>query len=125
MNTHFLTKALLTMGGLAVLAAPQASYASLQFCNRTNSQLSLAVGYIANSVWTSGGWWNVTPGSCVTPISGNLTNRYYYYHAHSSGGGSWDGDYTFCTTNSAFTISGDENCSGRGYETTGFRQIDT
>ena len=41
------------------------------------------------------------------------------------GGGSWDGQVFMCTRDETFTIFGVEDCLARGYERTGFFEIDT
>ncbi len=130
MNANFFVK---TLGSASVVcislfAFPQASEASLRFCNNTGITIQLAIGYAdgnQNTRWTSRGWYNIPPGECATPISGNLQNRYYYYYAEDTGDGVWRGDYTFCTKSEAFTIHGDQNCRSRGYEQRGFRRVDT
>ncbi|MFT7593535.1 MAG: hypothetical protein ACI8R4_000848 [Paracoccaceae bacterium] len=73
----------------------------------------------------SEGWWNIAAGDCKTPIRGDLKNRYYYYMTKSKGWNFWDEKFRFCTTSDAFTITGDEDCAGRGYDSNHFRKIDT
>src|SRR5690606_13414525 len=52
--------------------------------------------------------------------------RYYYlYAADDIGGGTWDGSVFMCTRDESFTIFGVEDCLARGYERTGFFEIDT
>ena len=63
----------------------------------------------------SEGWWNIKAGDCSTPIGGDLKNRFYYYLAKSKGWSFEDENFRFCTTSKAFTINGDEECTGRGY----------
>ena len=97
----------------------------LTFCNETEFVQAISVGYKGDEGFTSEGWWNADPGECVTPISGALKTRYYYYRAEVDGG-DFDGEnYYFCTTPEAYTIVGDENCDGRGYDRESFREIDT
>jgi len=40
-------------------------------------------------------------------------------------GGEWSGPAFMCTYEKQFTIKGIENCVKRGYERTGFSEIDT
>lgn len=98
-------------------------HAELTFCNKSPSQLVVAVGYHSNNVWKSKGWWNIAPNECATPLGGSLNKTHYYYYAKDAAGGKWEGNHYFCTTSSKFTIAGDENCSGRGYNSTGFKEI--
>ncbi len=111
---------------LAALAGalPTAAATGLEICNETEVLQSVAIGYKGGRDWTSEGWWNIEPGDCATLVTGGLTKRYYYYHAFSSQGFASQ-NYVFCTKDKAFTIVGDTDCEGRGYETTRFREIDT
>jgi len=53
-------------------------------------------------------------------------SRYFYlYIADDIGGGAWDGDNFMCTRDETFTIFGTEDCLARGYERTGFFEVDT
>lgn len=115
----------------AVLMAPllpAVAQAGLEVCNQTNVNRWLAVGYMddTNETWTSEGWWELEPGSCVTPIEGDLTRQHYYYRAEDPNEQfEGDPDYTFCTVNDAFTIVGDQDCESRDYKTTAFLEVDT
>lgn len=112
---------------LATCAAftPGIALAGLEICNQTSDQQSVAIGYQQDDQWTSEGWWNIPAGECREPVTGDLKTRYYYLHA-SAPGRTYNGEgYTFCTQTGVFTIVGDENCGGRGYDTSNFTQIDT
>lgn len=99
---------------------------SLRVCNRTPNPVSVALGYRAERGWQSEGWWVAQPDECQTVYSGRLDARYYYiYAADDIGGGSWDGNNYMCTRDETFTIFGVEDCLARGYERTGFFEIDT
>jgi uncharacterized membrane protein len=102
---------------------PSAARAELKFCNQTNEQVSVAIGYKAGEEWTSEGWWTIDPGQCKVPVGGVLKNRYYYYYADSDSN-KWDGDFIFCTQDNKFTIQGDKDCKSRGYSPEGFRELD-
>ena len=41
------------------------------------------------------------------------------------GGGAWQGNNFMCTRDESFTIFGVEDCLARGYERTGFFEVDT
>jgi uncharacterized membrane protein len=99
---------------------------SLRVCNQTTNPVSIALGYRADRGWQSEGWWVAQPSECKTVYSGALDARYYYiYAADDIGGGSWDGNNYMCTRDETFTIFGVEDCLARGYERTGFFEIDT
>lgn len=100
---------------------------SLRVCNQTANPVSIALGYRAERGWQSEGWWVAPPNECKTVYSGDLEARtyYYLYAADDIGGGSWDGTVFMCTRDDSFTIFGVEDCLARGYERTGFFEIDT
>lgn len=108
-------------------AEAQSADGSLRVCNQTTNPVSIAFGYRAERGWQSEGWWVAGPGECKTIYSGNLASRryYYLYAADDIGGGSWDGEVFMCTRDETFTIFGVEDCLARGYERTGFFEIDT
>jgi uncharacterized membrane protein len=99
---------------------------SLRVCNQTPNPVSIALGYRAPNGWQSEGWWVAQANECKTVYNGKLDARYYYiYAADDIGGGSWDGANYMCTRDETFTIFGVEDCLARGYERTGFFEIDT
>lgn len=108
----------------AMLPAP--AYADLRICNQTQSTISIALGYRAESGWQSEGWWVAGPEACATVYQGDLRSRYYYLYAVDDiAGGAWDGSVFMCTQDLSFTIFGVEDCLARGYERTGFFEVDT
>lgn len=113
------------LAAAVLCAAPVAAFADLEICNDTETRKTVAVGYKSGAEWASEGWWNLKPGQCATPVSGDLTHRYYYLLAKANGWTFADGNIVFCTTPRAFTIVGDADCAERGYDTGRFRQIDT
>ncbi|WP_421758828.1 DUF1036 domain-containing protein [Devosia sp.] len=99
---------------------------SLRVCNQTGNQVSIALGYKAAKGWQSEGWWVAKPGECKSVYNGKLDARYYYiFAADDIGGGVWDGTNFMCTRDETFTIFGVEDCLARGYERTGFFEVDT
>lgn len=112
-----------------VALAPGAALAGLEFCNQSNTTVHLALGYHENEEWISQGWWQIEPGRCATPITGDLKQRYYYYFADATDPDySFDDDdtnYEFCVEADPFTIHGDETCEARGYFTEDFNELDT
>lgn len=111
----------------APLEADADADGTLRVCNRTANPISIALGYRAERGWQSEGWWVAGPDECKTVYSGDVgARRYYYiYAADDIGGGSWDGSVFMCTRDETFTIFGVEDCLARGYERTGFFEIDT
>lgn len=111
---------------LPILAAEPAK-AELRVCNKTTSRIGIAIGYRAPKDWTAEGWWTIDADSCVTLLAGTLTNRYYYMYAVDyDQGGEWGGKSAFmCTRDKEFTIEGVNNCVARGFQRTGFYEIDT
>lgn len=118
------TLLLSALAGLAVTATP--AQAELRICNETANLISVSLGYRADRGWMSEGWWQAPPGDCRTLYQGDLERRFYYLYAVDDvGGGAWDGDVFMCTRDETFTIFGVEDCLARGYERTGFFEIDT
>ncbi len=108
--------------GISVLPAQ----ADLRVCNKTSNQINIALGYRAERGWQSEGWWLAGANDCVIVFQGDLNARFYYLFAVDDiGGGAWDGAIYLCTRDEAFTIFGVEDCLARGYERTGFFEIDT
>ncbi len=112
------------LGGFMTFATP--AHADLRVCNETANLVSIALGYRAERGWMSEGWWQAPAGDCRVLYQGDLQRRFYYIFAVDDvGGGAWDGDVFMCTRDQTFTIFGVEDCLARGYERTGFFEIDT
>ena len=110
----------------AAVAMPGAARAELRICNQTPSRVGVAVGYRDDRGWVTEGWWNMTPGNCETLLRGALQARFYYIHAIDyDRGGEWGGRHFMCTHQRAFTIRDTGDCQQRGYERTGFFEVDT
>lgn len=108
------------------VANTAAGEGSLKVCNQTGNAISIALGYKAPKGWQSEGWWVAPPGECKSVYTGTLDARYYYiFAADDIGGGVWDGTNYMCTRDENFTIYGVEDCLARGYERTGFFEVDT
>lgn len=123
-----LPTALAALAGSAVVLAAAASdaYADLRICNKTSSRIGIAVGYKNQTAWTTEGWWNLPASTCETLLAGPLVSRYYYIYAIDyDRGGEWSGRSFMCTQEKTFTITGIEDCLKRGFERTGFFEIDT
>jgi uncharacterized membrane protein len=123
-----MTKILTALCGAMVLMALDAgpAAADLELCNKTDSRVGVALGYKDHDGWASEGWWNIGPNDCETLYPGPLIARYYYVFAVDyDKGGSWSGDAILCTRDKLFTIRGIKNCEERGYQKTGFFEVDT
>jgi len=125
---NFVTRTLLlaTMAliGVAALARPAA--ADFRLCNNTGSRVGIAIGYKDSDGWTTEGWWNLSARSCETLLRGTLVARFYYIYALDyERGGEWSGQAFMCTKDKEFTIRGIDDCLARGYERTGFFEVDT
>lgn len=114
----------LALLGLTALATPAA--ADFRLCNNTASRVGVAVGYKDADGWTTEGWWNLPSRSCETVLKGNLVARFYYVYAIDyDHGGEWMGQAFMCTRDKEFTIRGIGDCLARGYDRTGFFEVDT
>lgn len=110
----------------AVFTFAHPATADFRLCNNTGSRVGIAVGYKDNDGWTTEGWWNLPARSCETLLRGALVARFYYIYALDyERGGEWSGQAFMCTRDKEFTIRGGEDCLARGYERTGFFEVDT
>jgi uncharacterized membrane protein len=109
---------------LVMWAAP--AKADFRLCNDTPSRVGIALGYKDAEGWTTEGWWNVSAKSCETLLRGTLVARYYYVYAIDyDRGGEWSGQAFMCSRDKEFTIRGTEDCLARGFDRTGFFEVDT
>ena len=110
----------------ALLAAAIPAAADFRLCNNTASRVGVAIGYKDNDGWTTEGWWNLGPRSCETLVKGQLIARFYYVFAVDyDRGGEWSGKAFMCSRDKEFTIRGIGDCLARGYDRTGFFEVDT
>lgn len=111
---------------LSLLPAATPALADLRFCNLTASRVGVAVGYKDGQGWVTEGWWNLTPRGCETLMKGALASRFYYVYAVDyDRGGEWSGKSLLCTRDREFTIRGVEDCLARGFDRSGFFEVDT
>jgi uncharacterized membrane protein len=107
-----------------VAAVPAA--ADFRLCNNTNSRIGIALGYKDNDGWATEGWWNLPARNCDTLLRGSLAARFYYIYAVDyDHGGEWSGQAFMCTREKEFTIRGTGDCLARGFDRTGFFEVDT
>src|SRR3978361_341807 len=100
--------------------------ADFRRCNNTSSRVGIALGYKDTEGWTTEGWWNGSSRSCETLLRGTLVARFYYIYALDyDRGGEWSGQAFMCSRDKEFTIKGTENCLARGFDRTGFFEVDT
>jgi uncharacterized membrane protein len=110
----------------AVLAWATPAAADFRMCNNTSARVGVAVGYKDTDGWATEGWWNLPARSCETLLRGTLVARFYYIYAIDyDRGGEWSGQAFMCTRDKEFTIRGTEDCLARGYDRTGFFEVDT
>ena len=109
---------------LALGSAP--ALADFRLCNNTGSRVGVALGYKDSEGWITEGWWNISARSCDTLLRGTLIARYYYIYAVDyDRGGEWAGQAYMCSREKEFTIRGTDNCLARGFDRTGFFEVDT
>src|SRR6202047_3905416 len=100
--------------------------ADFRLCNNTSSRVGIALGYKDAEGWTTEGWWNVSSRACETLLRGTLVARFYYIYALDyDRGGEWSGQAFMCLRAKEFTIRGADNCLARGFDRTGFFEVDT
>jgi len=113
--------------GVLLLAMPMtAAKADFRLCNNTGGRVGVSIGYKDAEGWTTEGWWNIPARSCETLLRGALVARYYYVYAVDyDRGGEWSGHAFMCSREKEFTIRSTDNCLARGYDRTGFFEVDT
>lgn len=121
-----LTGAAFAMLAITVAADYSPAHADLRVCNKTESLMGVAVGYRDKEGWITEGWWRIPANICTSVIEGDLSSRYFYLHAENADtGGKWRGPVFMCTSNKEFKIRGLKDCFARGFERTGFFEVDT
>lgn len=111
---------------LAGFFAVPAAHADFRLCNQTVNRVSVALAYTDSSrAWVSEGWWNLKSGACEVLVRGPLAAQFYYVYAMDERGGEWKDRAFMCTRDREFRIEGRENCFARGFDRTGFFEVDT
>jgi uncharacterized membrane protein len=117
---------LIAVAALAWSFAAAPAAADFRLCNQTSSRIGVALGYKDNDGWATEGWWNLPAKNCDTLLRGSLAARFYYIYAVDyDHGGEWSGQAFMCTREKEFTIRGTGDCLARGYDRTGFFEVDT
>ena len=89
--------ALLATLPLSIVTATPAA-AELRLCNKTESQVGVAIGYREDNDWVTEGWWNLPANTCETLVAGGLVSRFYYIYAVDYDQfGEWGGRAFMCT----------------------------
>jgi uncharacterized membrane protein len=116
---------MLLLAGAFALCSGEAR-ADLRLCNLTPGRIGVALGYPDGAEWITEGWFNLRPNRCETIIRGALPSRFFYIHAIGyDRGGEWSGTNLLCTRETEFSIRGAQDCYARGYDRSGFVEIDT
>lgn len=110
---------------LGLSLGSSAALADFRLCNNASSRASVAISYTDGQTWVTEGWWNLKQGACETLLRGPLAAQFYYVYAMDERGGEWKGKAYMCTRDREFRIEGRENCLVRGFDRTGFFEIDT
>lgn len=113
------------LAALTMCLAPIAAHADFRLCNYSANRISVSVAYTDGSDWVSEGWWNLKGSACEVILRGPLAAQFYYVYAMDERGGEWKGRSFMCTKDHEFRIVGREDCFSRGFDRTGFFEIDT
>ena len=124
------------LGKLINTVQSEAGERGLTLCNRTAHLIWAATAQLRNDRFHSRGWLRVPAGECTQVINESLIDRFYFYYAEAMNDEGrllreagrakiWGGERVLCTKPTRFAIDGEENCLARGYDTHGFKKIDT
>ncbi|MEL6298987.1 MAG: DUF1036 domain-containing protein [Pseudomonadota bacterium] len=114
------------MAALGATCFAGAAQADLKLCNTTTARIGVAIGYQKPTGWATEGWWNISSKTCETLLKGRVPSRFIYVYAIDyERGGEWAGKTFMCTAPKSFSIQGVKECSERGYERSGFYEVDT
>jgi len=115
----------LILASALATAGPAPARADFRMCNNTANRVSISLAYTDAKGWVSEGWWNLKPTDCDTLLRGALAAQFYYVYAMDERGGEWKGRAFMCTSDREFKIEGRQDCFVRGYDRTGFFEVDT
>ena len=99
--------------------------ADFRVCNTSSARVSVALAYTDGQNWEQEGWWNLKGNGCETLLHGPLAAQFYYIYAMDERGGEWKGKAFMCTSDREFKIDGRQDCYVRGFDRTGFFEVDT
>lgn len=115
----------LLIAATAIAATPSPAAADLRLCNNTSRRVSVSLAYTDGETWVSEGWWNLKANGCEVLVRGPLAAEFYYLYAMDERGGEWKGKAFMCTRDREFRIIGRADCFARGFDRTGFFEVDT
>jgi uncharacterized membrane protein len=107
------------------IAGATPARADFRLCNNTANRVSVSLAYTDGGQWISEGWWNLKTSGCETLVRGPLAAEFYYVYAMDERGGEWKGKAFMCTRDREFKITGRDECFVRGFDRTGFFEVDT
>jgi uncharacterized membrane protein len=110
---------------LFVAASAGLARADFRLCNNTSNRVSVSIAYTDGETWTSEGWWNLKANGCEILVRGPLSAQFYYVYAMDEHGAEWKGKAFMCTRDHEFRITGRQDCFVRGFDRTGFFEVDT
>ncbi len=113
----------LLAGAALMKGAP--AHADFRLCNMSANRVSVSIAYTDGANWVSEGWWNLKAGVCDNLVRGPLAAEYYYVYAMDERGAEWKGKAFMCTADHEFRIVGRQDCFVRGFDRTGFFEVDT
>lgn len=116
-------------------AAAEGSGIGLVWCNETADPVLAAWAEPEKGATVARGWYRIAPGACASarpePLS---TSRLYSFAEAVDGEGAplkrdgaavaWGGPVMLCTRSARFEIREHADCTGRGYDATGFAPLD-
>lgn len=115
-----------------VVQAP--SNAGLAWCNDTPHRVMAAIATDDGKAIASRGWYRIEPGKCLHPdIAGTPKQVFSFAEAVDSDNKplryrdkplAWGGAKTLCTRESKFEVADQTDCASRGFNVTGFAQVD-
>jgi uncharacterized membrane protein len=115
----------LLIAAALIAATPDPASADLRLCNNSSHRVSVSLAYTDGETWLSEGWWNLKANHCEILVRGPLAAEYYYLYAMDERGGEWKGKAFMCTRDREFRIIGRTDCFARGFDRTGFFEVDT
>ena len=101
--------------------------ADFRLCNNTSSRVGIALGYKDAEGWTTEGWWNVSSRSLRDACCAARWSRGSIISTRSTTTAAANGQAQafMCSRDKEFTIQGTEDCLARGFDRTGFFEVDT
>lgn len=115
---------------VALLSAAWGAPAAAEWvvCNHTSYVARAAVGFSDRGRDVTRGWIRIRPGECQVLKAGALTPGTHYFYAESSlahreGQRRWDGPFRRCVDERDFSLTGDDDCDGIGFDSRGFQEI--